>query len=388
MTVPGARFRFPHRVGITSSGCSAPESGLNDSRTQPKFSKLFAGVTLACLLAAGAHGQAVQLDPGVISSTSPDVGTIRTFLDSSREAMVSGPLDDIGGLRRAMLRPLEDPDASVAFLTTYSSEVEPILGAMLGTGDPIRATNALQIAGELATDSSLEIVLDQLVSSKATDRYAAVSAMGRTFKAVRTRNTMTAGRVVSLVERLGRVWKEDPDAFVARGAVKSLRTASEVTRLAGVREAALVELAEGGAARCISIEDHSENREAVLESVLSAAAILHRVTVLDRSIPQRVLDESSVFAAHAAGQAYRAVSRAGDKASALPEGEYEIQKQLLKAADIVLDASIQWTQRVSENAFDARTDAGDQAFKANVEALADEMSRRDRGFDRAAMLGD
>jgi len=365
------------------------EIGVSEVRRKPTILVLLAaGAVLATTLGAGTtNAQTLQLESRVITSPSPDIGAIRNYVSSFRAPLVEGPLEKIGTARNAVLRPLEETNASVGFLTAYSSEIEPILKAMIDTGDPLRTFNALRIGGELATDTALDIVTDKLDAENPTDRYAAASAIGRTFNAVRTRNTMTSSQVNELVEALEDVWTDDANEVVARGAVKSLRTGASVTRLDGVRENALLALIRGGTSRAIAIDENPKQRSAMLETLLGTADELRRAAVLDRSISRRVLDESSVFAAHLVGQAFRSFAEAGNSASDVPAEEYEVQLQLLRAADAILVSSIGWEQPLSEDAYDAKTEQGDQNFKSRVVELAERMGER-RGFDKARMLGE
>jgi len=180
--------------------------------------------------------------------------------------------------RNHLLAPLADPLVGVPFRLEYSRQLTPRLESLAQDARPIVAVNALRIAGDLATDRSVEVLLGQLENKDASVRLSAAAGLGRVFEAMReTAPAINPQSATRLMERAAERVVAEPEAHVADALVRALLAAAAVERdeFPGLRPRAL-ELASARVADRVKAMGGQAPTPAGIDTILrtlSAASI-------------------------------------------------------------------------------------------------------------------
>lgn len=158
---------------------------------------------------------------------------------------------DAAALRRdrsKLVEPLQAGQVSAAFRLEYSRKLAPALPALIRSKQDIVAINAAVVAGELATDEGIDLVIEGLKSESAPVRYQSAAGARRSFETLQASAEAMSGPaaerlVTALADRLGK----ESDPLVIDGAVRGLLGAAAVAKPAysSARVLAVAKLAEG-----------------------------------------------------------------------------------------------------------------------------------------------
>ena len=81
-----------------------------------------------------------------------------------------------------LIEPLMNPRVTVDFRIRYTAALVPVLEPLLSDKSDLVASNAVLIAGELATPGGVEKVVQVFADSRPTVRFSAAYAAQRTFE--------------------------------------------------------------------------------------------------------------------------------------------------------------------------------------------------------------
>ncbi len=133
--------------------------------------------------------------------------------------------------RNHLLMPLSDPQVGVPFRLEYSRQLCPRLEVLAQDARPIVAVNALRIAGDLATDRSVEILLSQLEHREASIRLASASGLARAFEAMRdTAPAIDQQAAARLLNRCAERLVLEKEPHVADALARAILAASAIER--------------------------------------------------------------------------------------------------------------------------------------------------------------
>ncbi|MFN9992357.1 MAG: hypothetical protein ACK54H_03345 [Phycisphaerales bacterium] len=145
--------------------------------------------------------------------------------------------------RAKLLEPFSSKQVSASFRVRYAKALIPVITPLAEKSDEIVAVNALVIAGELATDSSLDLITRQLSRSESAIRYQATYAATR---AIETMNgaqpAVTGAKASELLRSIeGRIAQET-DPLILDGLIRTALASLNVSEL---RNQAVEVLARG-----------------------------------------------------------------------------------------------------------------------------------------------
>lgn len=183
---------------------------------------------------------------------------IKRFVDAQKGGL-SGQPADIKKSRNALLEPLQNQGISVPFRLHYSSVLSPVLKPLISSEMEIVAINALRLAGELATTTSINLLSDGLKDKRAGVRFAAVTGYESTFTAVErtTPAIAPAAQALTALATLKTNLTKEEDAKVLEAYALALQAASKVStkKLEGVRGEAVTVLSEAMGAKAQAATD-------------------------------------------------------------------------------------------------------------------------------------
>lgn len=175
---------------------------------------------ILALLASCSLALAAPLPEGVSTRpnlTDADRGAIRAFVSERASSLATGEPAELQRARSELFDTLAR-ESSVVFRIEVSSALAPTLAELGRGGDEFRAFNAVQLAGVLATDSSLPIIRTALADSRPTVRYAGALASRILFQGViDNRSSLTDDTVTQLMTELAQRLRAERDPVVAEG---------------------------------------------------------------------------------------------------------------------------------------------------------------------------
>ena len=263
---------------------------------------VFAAI-LAMLVAPTLSAQIVRIDPETPRSVSLSGGQLDEI-----EAFLAEHADDAFGEDRAraaraldeLIDPLLGEGVSVAFRQAMADRLIDRIDAAL-TDQPVmlegengdRAINhkpyhAMRLASEIATDTTLQRIIEQLDSDNEGRRYFAVHGIETVFYRMRTSapavsssailSTRQGSQPSGLIPELGKRLVTAESGRQAAAIVRALAEAAELPddEVAGASDAALRLIADGAAARIRNAADQTPSFENVL-SWLTAGQRIVRV---------------------------------------------------------------------------------------------------------------
>lgn len=195
-----------------------------------------------------------------LSDIQKDV--IKRVVDAHK-AGLSGQADkaknEIKKSRNALLEPMQNAGISVQFRLYYSELLAKELKPLISSEREVVAINALRIAGELATTTSLDLLSDGLKDKRAGVRFAAVNGYESTFAAVeRTPAAISkASQATAALGILKAAVAKESDAKVLEAVALAFQAASKVSskKLEGVRGEAISSLSESIGAKAQAATD-------------------------------------------------------------------------------------------------------------------------------------
>lgn len=214
----------------------------------------------ACLTLAGhaAHAQVSGgfVDPSIITGGGSPAGQAAqqfdAFIAEVREDLTADDFARRERARNRVLETLESADVSVGYRNLLTRNLGDTLASMAASDDTHAAANAIILAGNISTRTTLDTVEAALDARDPSVRYAAVYGIGRSIAAVaRSAPAVGAPRVRETITALAEVISADDASLVADAAVRDLNTAGELTRenFAALREPAFAALATAAATR-------------------------------------------------------------------------------------------------------------------------------------------
>lgn len=215
-----------------------------------RLNRRHAGILAAALAGLaffGGHaaGQGIiDIPSGVVSKATPlsadEEATVRQFVEENSKNLLSKDPVLLRRDRNAILTKLDAPQVGVPFRLFYDSVLQPHLQAMLDSPEQKTVINGLVIAGSLATDRSLNLVMSKL-QGPVDVRYEAASALGRVFKAAASQ-PLGANQLPQTVRSLEQHIAGEKDPHVRDALIRAALAAAEMDDL---RAAALSSLARG-----------------------------------------------------------------------------------------------------------------------------------------------
>ncbi len=193
---------------------------------------------LGALPAAAQQGLPPGLPTQTTAPTGADVEAIKKFVADRSPDLSGGGDGPIGAaeaarIKRArteLLEPLADDRVSPLFRIEYSRQLEPVLSKLAADPRDQVAVPALLIAGELATEQGVAIAEKQLAAKLAVIRFAAASAIGQTFEALRRSSpALVENRVAQMIDTLSRRLDAESDPLVRDTLARSLIAAMQVS---------------------------------------------------------------------------------------------------------------------------------------------------------------
>ncbi|MGD9689214.1 MAG: HEAT repeat domain-containing protein [Phycisphaerales bacterium] len=154
---------------------------------------------------------------------------IKGFCDQHIPGLSQGPLE-IKRSRETLLKYLIDPKViSGDFRREYALWLLPSLQQLVKDKSDLKAVNALQIAGELATQSIVDLLLGSLKDERVSVRFAAASAIGRMFDAVRLYEpAVVPAKLMDVVRELAQLVRTEKDPRVLDALVLAFESALKV----------------------------------------------------------------------------------------------------------------------------------------------------------------
>jgi len=198
--------------------------------------------------AGAARGQLGEADPREHA---------RLLLSESKAEVARG--------RRELLTHLTGPELSGAARGELGAEIAPTIREALGRESEFAAVNAVLVAGGLATNESVGIVLEAFEDDRVAVRVAAMTAASWVFDQIENHPPAAfPNRAADLLEGLGEAIRTESDPLVVDGAIRAMSAAWEVDRerFAGVlRDEALRGLALSVRDRLRGMPDEAQSRE-------------------------------------------------------------------------------------------------------------------------------
>lgn len=146
---------------------------------------------------------------------------------------IKDPADalEIKKARDLLLKPLQDAKTvSLAFRREFSGELLALLQSLAKDKNDLKASNALIIAGELATQSVVDILLNGLKDSRSSVRYAAAYGLARLFDACGKHDpAVTPDKLLAIVTALSEQFRKEADPRVCDGVALAFESALTLT---------------------------------------------------------------------------------------------------------------------------------------------------------------
>lgn len=174
-------------------------------------------VWLAALMLSPAMLSAQVIDisalPAKANLSPADEEQIKKFAEAQAKRLLEPQATEVKASRDLILRLLVDVKVTPEFRTRLTQALLPKLSAMVKEGDEFHAANALRIAGELATQSCIDLIKESLTDKRSSVRYAAAFAAARLYETfARTGAGPSAGAMKQLAVTLAGRIKSGPAA--------------------------------------------------------------------------------------------------------------------------------------------------------------------------------
>lgn len=201
---------------------------------------------------AGAFAQSSLPDELIRKNeiTPADRQTIKLLIDANKAGLSGGPVE-IKKAREVLVAPLEKDGVSVPFRVAYANALlESGLEKLATSDNDLIAANALRIAGQGATGSTLKIVIDGLADKRPQVRLAAAVAARAAFAAARNNPALNADELAKAMKALGDAVTTDGSPAVIDGALQALIAARDIP---GNRSAAVERLTDAAGKRALAL---------------------------------------------------------------------------------------------------------------------------------------
>lgn len=184
-------------------------------------------VLLLALAPFPALAQGVDLPANIVRATGSlsagDEDTLRTYVDQSIKDLSSDEPAKVRLARSELMKPLNDAEVGAPFRLSYSKLLAPALEPLVKDKREVVASNALRVAGEVASSACANIVMSQLDNPDPSVRYMAVRALSRTIEAVgRTAPAIDLETCNRITAEVGSRLEKEKDPYVADMMVRTL----------------------------------------------------------------------------------------------------------------------------------------------------------------------
>ncbi len=314
-----------------------------------------------------APAQAAPLAPALISKTALSTGERGEVAAFVRDELggLEGEPDKVKIARDHLLAPLAQSSVSVDFRGAMGEALIPELARLIKSPRDLVAVNALRLAGELATSSSVNLVLPALNDPRQSVRSAACTALARAFEhAARTAPAINSDNALAAVRALGAALESQNDPILNDNAVLALASAMRVpaAQMKDLQNAAASQLAVSASARAQAVGSQGVDAVGTLAVLARAAGSLRDVTVgaaIAGGLPPATLKSEAVLAGHILAGASRALAGG----ALTPEAQSTLN-EVTRAAEglLLLSVSTLREQNVGRLDLAAALASGPQAF--------------------------
>lgn len=202
---------------------------MNDGHnlTSPCLSRRFlASAAACCILATSAFGQAAlpnELINGVAINEQQKTVLREHVAPLLPQLKVANTLKPA---RDRLLEPLGSQNVSAAFRLELWRNVASTAQEMVKAADDVQKVNGLRIAGEIATDSSVDAITPALKDKNASIRFAASFAIMRAFEQTHGKPAaMSKETAIDLINAIANAMKVETDANCFDSMVRALAAA-------------------------------------------------------------------------------------------------------------------------------------------------------------------
>ena len=191
----------------------------------------FLAATALFALAPTATAQTTQLPCAVASQQSigsNEKSLIAQYTAEGLQLLNSDDPVEVQRGRERLLTPLRCPDVSASFRVEYGRALDNGLKAAINSGDAFRATNALLVAGLVASNSSLQAIDSAMQSRTESVRASAAVALQHTLREqVTGRARLTTTVAESAITNAGRRLAAETSPTVVESMIVALRAAAD-----------------------------------------------------------------------------------------------------------------------------------------------------------------
>lgn len=272
----------------------------------------------AVLAIAGSHALAQPGGPlpaTVIQNPSPPNAEqkqqISAYVTANSSNLAGPDAEKFRRDREALLAPLADANVSTQFRLEYGRALKPMIEQLVRADDEIKTTNALFMAGELATTDAIELIKRSLAAPTAAVRYSSAAAMGRAFAGSRKSPAILPDQIRAAAQNLGDRLTAETDPIVLDSVVLGLL---EAARIDDQRAAALDLLGDRMAQRVRARKGElldAAGMQPVLRAVKSAREALAAAQGAAVTVPAPTAKAAADLAASALAHAVRVVESGG-----------------------------------------------------------------------------
>jgi len=252
-----------------------------------------------------------------------DQAAVSAYIDRFDEALTSGTASAAQRARDAIIGPVRG-STSVSFRLYYGGLLTDTVRAMTGPDtDPWRVQLGLAVAGAVATDPMLEVILGAMTDSRPAVRLAAARDLGALLHQVDLdRDAIQNARLTRAIEHARDTLAQEPSVFVAAEIAKAL---ASPTHTPEIQDQTLVAMCKGFAAWLDAAQN--QNPKATNETLIVTLGALRsaRAQFVARQIaggaPPTLADAVRLLAdsALAAGRTVLADAGHGDRVRELAD---------------------------------------------------------------------
>lgn len=233
--------------------------------------------------------------------------------------------DKVKSARDSILSPLAQNNVSVAFRNELWKSVSDATSLLIKSGDEVLAVNGYRMAGEIATESSVETLFNGLKSDKVAIRYVAAFAIRRVFEAA-SANAPAVGRdkAIDLLRALATAAEKEKDSHCFDAMIQAIAAAgSERQQIERLRPEALRTL-------CTVAGDKSRAAGSKVADATMLEALIRAQTILRDSFAKEQspvwMDDAVTLAGDSLAYAYRMI-----KSGELPGGKGNDPQEAIEA---------------------------------------------------------
>ena len=246
--------------------------------------RLSAAFLLAVASSASLAQVRANLPGSIVESASiggPERQQIAAFVDALSADATGADEDAANRARAALVAPMRDHRASVAFRQAFASASLETIRRLTGSEDPGARIAGLRLAGALATADTTALITGALGDADEGVRVYAAAEARRVFETTAANGpAMTESQATALVTALADALDDAGGPF-RQSLIRALGAAAQmdVRELANTRQSALVSLcnAVGSIVREMDNADLTTHRDTILLATTAATRALSQV---------------------------------------------------------------------------------------------------------------